>query len=546
MLLVLLACTGPYRDGNSTDSVDTGGPIEIVEQPGLTRGGVLTCADPGMRETSGPMFLPDLGADWASQKSDTSSAGAAVEDFNGDGLLDIFLSDHDRCQLYITQPDGTLTEESAERLPADCAGMGAAPADIDADGDIDIFVTATSDPELLLINDGVGTFTDEATARGLTVEEADPSMGASWGDLDADGDLDLFIANHTFRGGTGPTPPDPAYANRLMRNDGDGSFSAISATLPDSALLGYTFLGSWHDFNMDGHTDLYIINDYGDQVYENRLLLGDGSGGLTDADPDNGLNLPIDAMGLGVGDFNGDGLPDAVVSDWGSMHLMLSLEAGIWYDSTLASGLTATHSDTVIGWGVEFADPDNDADLDIIATFGPASVFESNTLDNPDNPDNPEIQPDGFWRNDGGTLTDAAADWGLDHTGNNRGLIVADLNGDGWLDTLRRGIKEGTSVIHHSRCGAEAWVTVRLEAAGENPAAIGARIVLEAGGDEQVRWIGSGSTGLSSGGPLMAHFGLNDATILDHLTVHWPDGTTNSFTNIETRQALVINQADSE
>ncbi len=535
LLHILLSCTG--TDQTAPDSGDTA--ITIVDQPGLIQGREMLCEDPTLRVSEGPMFLADVGEDWAGQVGDESGMGMAVEDFDGDGRLDIFLPSHDRCDLFMAQADGTYTEESGSRLPASCAGISAAPADLEDDGDIDIFVAGIATPEMLLVNDGGGTFVDEAGPRGLTLKSPDPSMGGAWGDLEGDGDLDLFVSNHTFREGNAPSPPELAYANRLMINDGAG-FLDQSATLSEPVLRGYTFIAGWHDLDVDGSTDLYIVNDFGEQVYANHLLLGDSDGGLVDVGEDPGLNLAINGMGLGVGDLNGDGLPDLTVSGWGALHLMLSLESGVWYDGALASGLTPSHEDSVVGWAMELADIDNDADLDVLAVFGPSHVKPNSSFANPDD------QPDALWLNTDGALSEVGAEWGIDAIANNRGLVVADLNGDGWLDTLRRSPLEGKAVIHHSRCGEAAWVSVRLEAVGGNRSGIGARIVATEGGVSQTRWISSGSTGLASGGPLLAHFGLGSTSILDALTVYWPDGDVSAFTNIPTRQALVVRQADSE
>ena len=540
-MLFLLACHGPPTT-SPPDSADSDTPVEIVEQPGLHLGGVVTCEDPTLRDTEGPMLQPDLGAAWADQPSKRSGFGAAVEDFNADGLIDIFLPDHDGCTLFLAQSDGTFAR-LPDATPEGCAGMGAAPADIDADGDLDLIVATIDTPEILLINDGTGHFNDEAEVRGLYAKLLDPTMGASWGDYDGDGDLDLFMANHSFRGESGSVPPAPGIPTRLMRNDGSGFFSDVSdAVLSEAARLGYSFLGGWHDLDADGNEDLYIVNDFGNRVFPNILLLGDGAGGLTEADPATGIVLGIDAMGLAVGDLTGDGLPDLAISDWGALHLMLSLEPGVWYDSALACGVTPAHADQVVGWAMEFADLDNDTDLDLVATFGPSpqELADATKYENPD------FQPDGLWLNDGGAFTESSVAWGMDITTNNRGLVIADLNGDGWPDTLRRGILDDDTLIHHSRCGAAAWLGVRLEGIGENPAGIGARIEAWSGDVRQVRWIRSGSTGLASGGPLVAHFGLGEADVLDRLDVFWPSGTTSSFTDIETRQSVVISQTDSE
>jgi len=121
-----------------------------------------------------------------------------------------------------------------------------------------------------------------------------------------------------------------------------------------------------------------------------------------------------------------------------------------------------------------------------------------------------------------------------------RGLALADLNGDGWLDLIKRSLDQG-NLMYVSRCGSEGWLDVDLHQPGTlNTSAIGAKITVTVGGRVQSRTITAGGSGYASQGPAVAHFGIGDADTVDELEIRWPDGQTSRLTDLKARQRLSI------
>ncbi len=560
LLLLVLACRAPAPIA-ADPAADSGEPAPpLLDWSGLDQSGVIACAAPQERAALGPFALADLGPDWALQRPSLLSegldpvpgAGAVVADLTGDGRLDIFLPARSPCMLFVGQADGTVRDESLARLPqpgADCDAWGASAADVDADGDLDLFIAKNGALDRLWFNDGAGHFALRETGAGFTPHRCG-SRSASFGDMDGDGDLDLFVARHHIVGGVEGDCPQgevlpgrsirPGDPNSLYENRGDGVFADVSARLGDTGIHGYSFLGSWLDVDDDGDLDLYIINDYGSLAEPNLLYLNDGWGGLSLAGPESGLALAIDGMGLGFGDLNEDGLPDLFVSDIDRLHLMLSLGERTWYDAATSLGLDPVASIRQrSAWGVELADMDNDGLLDAVAPYGPTEGFigEEGTG---------MRQPDAlFQQQPDGSFLDVAAAWGLNQTGNGRGLVLVDFNQDGWLDLLRPDYRGGPASLHLSRCGTAAWLTMKLVGEAPFAHARGARVTVVAGDRSQLRWLQPGSTALASSGPLELHFGLGDLDQVDSITVDWPDGRRSVFGAVATRQRLTITQSQS-
>jgi hypothetical protein len=525
VLLFLLAC------GAS--------PGETGTPEGLTLSGPVVCADPTLRESLGPWEAVEISAD-----EPVPGAGAVVGDFDGDGILDLFLPDLESCSLLVGVGDGTFIDRTDTLPPlSPCDAWGGSTADADGDGDLDILVTRLTHSNALLLNDGDGVFTDGTEAAGLSgIVRA--SMSATWADMDRDGDLDVFVSNHS------PNPVDPdapnnpdedvsAYwgaANTLLEHR-DGLLVDVSDRLSSADRYGYTFMAAWQDLDGDRRPDLYILNDFGDTWFSNRYLHNSCNGGdctLVDASEASALDLRIDAMGMGIGDLNGDRLPDLAITDNYRLHLLIS-EGGTWYDASLSMGLAP---DETIGqrnaWGGELVDVDLDGDLDFLATFGPTerAIREGKYLS----------QPDGLWLLEDGRFTPAAAAWGFDQADIGRGFVVADLNRDGHPDVIKRRYKGGPTLALVSRCSAASWLTVQLVGGSGNTHAIGAEVVVVAGGREQVRWIHAGSTSLASGGPPEALFGLGDAEEVERIVVRWPGSGVSVFTGIPVNRIVTLSR----
>lgn len=543
----LLACgggtTGPPQTGaptgttstgttdTATVTTDTGTPPTAGLPVTVAAGGVQTCADPSLRASLG-RFQRVLGPSEPDKDVWFWGGGVIAGDFNGDRLPDLILPGYRDTFLFTSDANGELQNQSGllAGLPVDWASGGSA-ADYDGDGDLDVLITRYLFPDTLLENVGDG-FRDVTSEAGLS-PAFHRTMGSAWGDYDGDGDLDLVTGAYGFLDQSGVShedflPADPAH---LYVNNGDGSFTERSDTLPPEVHDGYTFVVSWLDMNLDGLPELYVVNDFG-EAYPNRLLWNDGGGQLRLDNNALGLDAVMTGMGLGIGDINDDGEIDFVMPEWNGVRVRESSSIGVWVESSFARGVyNDIGRDQKVGWGADLADFDNDGDLEIPMAFGDLET---------DIYDSPASQPDAFFDQDLlGTYQDVGPDWGLDDDLDGRGFAVVDLDQDGWLDLVKRDLS-GPSVLYRARCGAESWVRIRLVQTGLNVHAIGARVRLWSGGKRQVRWLQAGGHNHATGVPPELHFGLGDTDRIDRIEVVWPDGQISNVWELEGRQELVL------
>jgi enediyne biosynthesis protein E4 len=539
--LLLLACIGsdgdsgtdPSTDSKSTDSESTDSESTAT----LTEHGQVTCADPTLRETEGPLVILDHGQAWEDQRPLEDELfqygmSLAVEDFDGDGLWDVFLGHVTGGLLFLNSGSGEWVPD-ANPLP-DVAvnddtphwrSRGITATDLDGDGDPDLVIGTAELGVLVWRNDG-GTFTDVTAASGIDTAGLEANAVAV-GDLDGDGDLDLFLGHDA----QGNLPPEPGQDNALFLNQGDLVFEEVSDRLSTADRDGYTQSGTLVDLDNDGDVDLYVTN-HRPEYRQSRYLLNDGDGVLSYAQ-DAGLDGHLQGMGVGLGDVNDDGLPDLLVSSWGELALFESQATGVWARTEKVRELVPAQSkDQVVAWGNQLVDIDNDGDLDAVVGFGSSSLVDIDEGD-------PEEQPDGLWLREGEVFVDAAAEWGLRQKRDTRGIAVFDYNGDGWLDVLKSAV-EGRAVLWTQHCGDASWLVVDLAQPAPNTRAIGARVVVEAGSQTWTRWVTGSSTSYVTSVPPQVHFGLGDLDTVDRLTVIWPDGTQDTFDDLPTRQRLSV------
>lgn len=456
-----------------------------------------------------------------------ASAGLAVVDVDGDDRLDIFLPSIHQDQLFLQAEDGSFAE--ADVLPFDDdPSEAASAADYDNDGDIDLFVAGRGIDHLLR-NDG-GSF---SVALGLE-GGASYHTGATWGDVDVDGDLDLAVLTHSWSV-MDPLADDPGDPKELWEQTDDGWVDHGGA-LSGALAGGYAYGGGLIDLDGDGLLDLYYANDFGPQQYPNQLALGDGAFSFAEAESQ--LNLSIYAMGAGVGDLNGDGRPDLLISDWSALHLMLS-DGGDWYDGAIARGLYPdSERDQAMAWAGVFADVDNDGDLDAAVAYGhsPSTLIEDGVSVLTGLPD-PDAQPDGLYLQDhDGGFVDMGEAWGAAQTGWSRGTVAVDLNRDGAIDLVKRDINGGTTLLL-GRPDHDHWIEVAPRRQG---VVVGAIVDVDAGARHWRRWVLAGQDGAFSCGPPEVHVGLGAVDRLDHVRVTWPDGTTTTVEDVDADQRLVV------
>jgi len=524
-----------------------GEPSKTVKQPnGLEASEPITCDNPGLRAAlhfdrrRTPATLPLDGAFLA-------GTGLVVADFSGDGTADMFVPSETTSEMWITVPGETpedilFDESGIDGLAGIDLSMavGGTAVDYDGDGDLDLFVTRWELPNLLLQNDGTGQFTDVTGSAFKAYNRK--SQTSSWADIDLDGDLDLFVGNY---GETPDTHDDPNMAAaepaELYRNDGGGVFTDISSLIPSEINDGYSFMSGWWDIDGDLYPELFSAHDFG-FVRDSAMAINNGGTSFTTANHiETNWHPQFEDMGMGVADLNGDEIPDFLLSSWKTVSLMesspsaLSPVGVLWVETSQSRtfDVDPDNRNQVYGWGADFGDVDNDADLDALVTFGYWSTYT--------NAGDPEVQVDGLWIQEDGLFENLAADaeWSINDKGIGRGFVFHDLNADGYLDVIKREM-DGPTALYLSRCGGENWSRVQLRQEGANTRAIGAKIRITHNGKKQVRWVHSGSSGMYTGNPPEVHFGLGSDEIIDQLDVIWPDGDEVSYAHVPAKRILTI------
>ena len=507
----------------------------------MQQSGVITCPDPSSRDDAkwDIVALGDAPSAWVS----LYGGGVVVEDLDGDDLLDVVRMKKDGVD-YFTQstsdggdgiPEWELVEDKFDGYDMTLAGTGSA-ADFDGDGDPDLFLGRYGAENHLFRNDN-GDLVDVAAEMGLDRRPM-LTLDSSWTDLDLDGDLDLMVGNY------GHVPPKDISTideSFLYRSEDGKGYSDISDWLPQRVQGAYVFLSSWVDVNDDLYPDLLAINDFF-YVEPNALMVNQGGEGL-EVDLDCNFQYNFNGMGLGFGDINGDGTPDFAQSSTGKLSWMLSTEmpvnpsGSLWIEYALSVGLEPQSDQGHIwGWGAELSDVDNDGDLDLPMNWGYWDDFPNRT-----SVGDGEGQRDGLWiQDDAGNLTNMADEWDFDDMYISRGLVMTDINRDGWLDAVKAQIN-GPTLVYLTRCGDNSWLQVDLvDKTTKNSAAIGAKITIEDNGERWIRWNHIAGTSMFSSGPPEVHFGLGERSSIDQLEVRWPDGEISVFHDVDTRQHLKI------
>lgn len=530
--VLVFACTA--GGGTTIDPIPLDPRIEATP---------LVCEEPRGPEDP-PWTRTVLGEDWRFAPDYHTPAwdlrrggrGVIVADLDGDGILDLVVPQElEPTRVLLGVGDGTfaqgtmLPEEDGVR-----GAIGGSAADFDADGDTDVFLYGLVDTAVMLVNRGDATF--DAVPHPEWDDPTFPGCGgsASWADFDLDGDLDLFYG----RLGKAQGEVYTSCAKRMLVNAGGGVFLDESDRWLGADVQELRVLASgWHQFDDDPWPELYLVAD---AVMENLDSGGAaptiGSDLLYDNDADGlrrkevpSLELAIAGMGLAAGDLQPDGLVDLMIPDVDRLFVLVGVSGDVWIDYAAAWGLTPEPSiGQSVAWGGEWADLDADGLQDLLVTYGAI-------------PGGSKEQPDEVHRALGaeGPFERVGAAWGWDDPEPTRGFVVADLNGDGWLDVVKRELG-GVVMVDTSRCGAAATLVVSLRGEAGNPQAVGAKVRIEAGGVEQVRFVTAGSTSFASGGPAEVHFGLGDVEVVDELEVTWPDGGVSSYGAVEARQRLVV------
>lgn len=428
-------------------------------------------------------------------------------DLNDDGFDDVFItngpSGGQNNQLFLSNGDGTFTSVSDDPIVQDQgASDGASFGDVDNDGDLDAFVvTWYGERNYFYRNNGDGSFSFEASTAHSG--SGTFSETCSWGDHDQDGWLDLCVANSTDFSTNTPA----IQRNQLWHNQGDGSLSQIT-TGPLAQDADISRNVQWIDYDQDGDFDLFVSNE---ENQRNRLYQNTNGSFIN---VDNAVTIDNrSSTGSSWADYDNDGDFDLFVANFSNQNNQLFRNDG---DGSFTAITTGSQSlDGGCSFGSGFADFDNDGDLDLFVTNG----FCGNSLEN------------FLYRNNGdGTFSKDNSSIPNLTTQCSFGTAWGDYDNDGFLDLVIANCKGNNSqnqpanTILHNLGNDNTWVKFKLEGQVSNRSAIGAIVRVKANDIWQSRMI-SGQSGYNGQNSLTVHFGLKDATVVDSLEISWPSGT---------------------
>ena len=497
-------------------------------------------------------------------------SGAGFADIDNDGDIDLYIVNipHSLIQdvvpdsktnvLYRNNGDSTFTDITRiAGVGHQGYGMGCVFADYDGDGHVDLYVTNYG-ANVLYRNNGDGTFRDVTETAGVGCELW--STGAAFADVDGDTDLDLYVCNYVTydlvkleqmqeeslqSGKPVPSALNPhvfePQDNVFYQNNGDGTFTDVTAKLGIAAPGGRSMQCLFSDFDNDNDLDLYVANDTSvNYVYHNA-----GDGTFTDVSDESWAADFRGSMGLTAGDYDGDADIDLFMSHWideeNTLYRNLLKEnpssKNIRFVDESYSAMLAEVSIKQIGWGTALFDYDNDGDLDIFVTNG--STFQELK--------NPEVlipQADALYRNNGdGTFTDVSEAVGIAalpaRVG--RGATFGDYDNDGDVDIFIVNNYAPATLLRNEGGNRNNWLHVELVGTGGNRNAIGAKIQLKTADRTQIREIYAGDSYMSSNS-FVVEFGVGIATQIETLQVTWLNGGTQARHNIPANQRIRVTQ----
>jgi enediyne biosynthesis protein E4 len=499
---------------------------------------------------------------------EVNGGGIVLGDFDGDGDTDLVVVDGSSLEAYEQEQAGLpprlfLNDGKGVFAPAGEAwalqggrwGMGGSAGDVNGDGWLDLFVSNWG-ADRLYLNDGGKGFVDATEDSGL--------RGKRWGtsaaflDYDADGALDLVVLGYlAFRPGEispagspgcqwkglpvmcGPEGLVPVH-DQLYKGKGDGTFEDVSQSAgfrPDKA--GFALGVMTLDYDSDGDTDIYVAND----STPNHLWENQGDGNFVEVGFRRGVAYDPNGreqagMGIACGDLGADGRPDLFVTNFSgeTNALYRGTKLGNFREKSSMARLSGASLHR-LGWGTGMGDVDLDGDLDLF-------VLNGHVYPQADSPgtDTSYAQPDLLFLNTDERFAAESLYAGADVC--SRAGAFADLDGDGDLDLVALSVEGPVRILRNDQSGEDRhWLRVQLRGRGGNTFGIGARIRAEWEGGSRTAELRT-SAGYQASTAPEAHFGLGAHAQLKRLVVLWPSGKEQVLEDVAVDRVLVVEEAE--
>ena len=474
--------------------------------------------------------------------------GLTLIDIDGDGSLELYVAHGSGEKGLLFSYDGSRFTRLADNRGIQLAGIDRAGyfIDLDHDGLLD-FVSIQSQGVQLFRNNSAGWFVEDKRQSGIRNDRSTHSMAAA--DIDNDGDLDLFFA-HWFNLWNEFRPP----SQYLWRNDGRGRYEDISHVVQirpvirphTNTRLEFSITPTFADIDADGDPDILLSSDFGSsQVLRNEA-------GTAFVDTGGEVITDENGMGAAVGDYDRDGDLDWFVtsihdadgsSDFGPTgnRLYRNIDgSGQFSDATEDAGVR----EGGWGWGTCFADFDNDGYLDLFQTNGWFVEYVEDAEGELVETSQFVEDPSRLFMSDGdGTFSERASELGIHHSGQGRGVVCHDYDGDGRVDIFIANNGAAPTVYSNVFENANHWLQIDLAGRHANTDGIGALVTIRTASGNQMQEMRLGSSYLSQA-PSVLHFGLGKDRMASLIEVRWP-GPGNQISRLENviaDQRLTIRQ----
>lgn len=479
--------------------------------------------------------------------------GCAFFDLNNDGFEDVYLtSAREQDGLFLNDGTGAFTNITVAaglQNTENIGSMGVVTGDIDNDGDRDIFITTKKEQHsYLFLNNGDSTFTDISLGSGIAV---DSSWGytASFGDYNNDGFLDIYVGNYLDTIGfiLDSNSVIAGYqhqcgANTLWLNNGNLTFTNI-ANAVNADETGCNLSTVFTDYDHDQDMDIMNANDFGIWVSPNALLTNDyPNNTFIDNSVSANFNAAIYGMGIAVGDYDHDADLDYYITNIGRNLLYQNNGNGTFNDVDSAAGVSNTFviqdSTYTTGWGTGFMDIDNDGFEDLMVANGYIQVID---LFETALYDYDKL----YYNNGDGTFSDISAAAGVEDPTVSRGFAYADYDNDGDIDMLMAPVTNSLFFIRKSILyqndlnNSNNWLQIKLQGTMSNRDGFGTHIYIHSGTEIWVQEINSGGSHGSQHSSI-AHIGLGTNSNVDSLVFLWPSGLRQTLYNVSSGQKLTV------